>query len=295
MTLPALAQIGRENERYQTISLVRRGTFGKLYLCQDLFSSKSVFVKAHDLIDDTAESGDFKHSAASAREVALYRLLMMFPHPHIQGMLDYFVAQNEDSERTRFCMVFDFCPTDLWYMWKSPLGKARLGEAKRQQKYLLGTTKALVHLHALRMVHGDLSLEKVLISQADEPKLCDMSACFCAQTVLCSCQHQRCTRYVRSPEALFGSTLVQAETDTWALGVIAMALYIGRTAGPNAKPVAVFSVASRGASQAHTLCSSTLVTSDLRQNETNDERRRTLIAQLRAKKLAHEIPGRHLP
>ena len=78
------------------------------------------------------------------------------------------------------------------------------------------------------MAHGDLSLKNVLISNDDETRICDMGACFCVSTLLCSCAEARSTRYVRSPELFLGGK-ARTSADVWAIGVIAMAFFTGKT------------------------------------------------------------------
>jgi serine/threonine protein kinase len=187
---------------------VGEGSFGAVYMAIDRVTQELVAVKRQP-----------PGNPACADEVAAYELLRAFPHPNLLRMIDRFL------EAGSMYLVLEFTATNLWKIWDSPTGRRGLESADRVHGYLRGVVLGVGHLHGLRVGHGDLSLSNILVDHEHCAKVADYGTAHCAHRHLS--QSPTATGYVRAPEVWAGSPDCHMAGDSWAVGVVALALLTG--------------------------------------------------------------------
>ena len=200
---------------------VGQGSFGQIYMAVDQVTQQLVAVKRQSLPKEQA-----------ARELATFRLLLMYPHEHVVKMHDHFVTPFQGStSRGYLYLVFEFMENNLWDLLKTPRGRRGLLDRSLAARYILHTCLGVNHLHELGIVHKDLSLSNLLLSSSHVVKVADMGTAMSARSILAPTDHPVTTLYVQAPEIMLrdGSPGQQcAETvDCWSVGVVAMALWTG--------------------------------------------------------------------
>ena len=158
---------------------------------------------------------------SASREIGVYETLRAFPHRNICRMIDRFVAHQQELR-----IVFEYCPTNIMKIIQET-SEGRNGVIPRAKvvHYVRGIVDALCHLHDIGMAHGDLSMGNILVSYDDTIKVGDFGTAHCAHTYICP--EPMATYYVRSPEQWAAGPKSGWPSDSWAVGVVAMALLTG--------------------------------------------------------------------
>ena len=193
---------------------VGRGSFGAVFMGFDELKQEQVFIKRQR-----------RDSPEAAKEMACYNMLESFPHPNLIRMKGMFTGQFQGKPYVYIAM--ECCSTTLWKFIRVD-NPRRHHEFKRcggQHQVLLDTVRAVGHLHANGITHGDVSLSNILLTAAGVVRLADFGT-VTAHTYLTP--QRLCVHYIRSPEALLGSEKKEPPVDAWAVSVVALALFTGR-------------------------------------------------------------------
>jgi serine/threonine protein kinase len=131
------------------LGAVAKGSFGRVYVAIDTRTGVTVAVKRQQV-----------PSRVAARELAFYQVLSHCPHPNVMRLLDQFSGRVGKS----FCvyMGFDLMDEDLWHLWKN---RRRLLPLQQAHRFLKHAVDGVAHLHALDIVHTDLSMATMLIGR----------------------------------------------------------------------------------------------------------------------------------
>lgn len=189
------------------------GSFGAVYIGVDKLTNDVVAVKRQQL-----------PSTEATREIALYQLLRAWPHKNVLAMRDTFTSTANGSSCLYF--VFDLLSSTVWDTWRSPVGRRGMLDRSLSSRYMLDIVRGVGHLHDLSMVHADLSMKNLLVGIDHVVKVADLGAAFSASTFLVGSE-ARTTAYVRAPEVFLGTTTPTASIDSWAVGVVGLALFTG--------------------------------------------------------------------
>ena len=84
----------------------------------------------------------------------------------------------------------------------------------------------MAHLHAIGIIHGDLSLKNCLVRNW-ACVICDPGAAHSTESFLLGAGEEITTAFVRAPERFLGEPLSTSAVDAWACGVIAWCLATG--------------------------------------------------------------------
>ena len=172
MEAPAAARM-RLSERYLRLDegqggAIASGSFGRVYLAMDQLTQQPVAVKRQPA-----------GHRSCAREMAVYEVFRAFPHDNILLMLDRFVDRPAGSDSPCVYIVFEYCPTSLWHIFRrEPLAQHGLLEMATIARHLQDISRGLSHLHGLGMAHGDLSMKNILVDAHHRCKIADFgTAC----------------------------------------------------------------------------------------------------------------------
>ena len=152
---------------------VGEGMYGKVYSAWDRVVGHHVMVKRQPI----------QNNALLERELLAFQTLRALPHDNVVKMLDYF--EDKKDGKGYFHMVFEACPTDLFRMYNTALGRSGCMPLEAVLRHLRGMCAGVSHLHdVLGVVHGDLSLSNVLVSEAGTVKVTDLGTAHSCHTLL---------------------------------------------------------------------------------------------------------------
>lgn len=196
------------------------GTYGSVYQARDKETGRLVALKR--VKEKTFEREGMPQT--SLREIALLRKLK---HPNIVSLLEVVVGSKADS----IFLVFEYCGFELAQLVDSLPSAFPLAEIKCVIRQLLS---AVAHMHSNGVIHRDLKLSNLLLSDHGALKLCDFGlardlyppasdgeqgATYTPRVV---------TLWYRSPELLLGATRYGAPVDLWSVGCILGELLLHR-------------------------------------------------------------------
>ena len=116
--------------------------------------------------------------------------------------------------------------SDLWQIFTSSACQDEGLQSDRVGVYVRTSSAGIRHLHGLNVVHGDLSLKKIFVSEDHSCRIGDFGSARSAHDFVARPGKEITTLYVRAPEKLLGGA-TSRPIDMWAMGVIAMALLVG--------------------------------------------------------------------
>ena len=202
------------------------GGFGRVYIAEDTHTKNIVAVKRQAL-----------PSTVASRELSVFSKLSAFKHHNVLHMLDHFLGGCGDNRgRQSQCLyfVFEYMPKSVQSLWAGFRGFMPLNSV---QRYIRQIVAGIAHIHAHNLVHGDLSMGNILVSDRDVVKIADFGGTACADAMvvgspsgckpLTASGGPNPTEYIRAPELFFGLCVFRPAIDLWALGVVALTMLTG--------------------------------------------------------------------
>jgi cyclin-dependent kinase 7 len=192
-------------ERYRNISTLGEGTYGVVFLAEDLANpGTQVAVKRVRM----GERG-LGVSVSALREIKALREL---EHPNIVGLVDVF------ADEQNVCVVYERMRGDLEGLLRNPATTVQLGDIKAWMRMAL---EGLAAVHDNWLLHRDIKPDNLLIAADGTLKLGDFGL---ARTFASPGGHryspQAVTLWYRAPEILFGAKRYATPVDVWAMGCV---------------------------------------------------------------------------
>ncbi|KAF8881586.1 hypothetical protein BD779DRAFT_1445410 [Infundibulicybe gibba] len=206
------------------------GSMGKVKLATHNISGEKLAVKILPRVNPAAppsQNGANSESAAkqaskdASKEIRTLReaaLSMLLHHPYICGMREMIVHQHH------YYMVFEY--VNGGQMLDYIISHGRLRE-RVARKFARQIGSALEYCHLNNVVHRDLKIENILISQTGNIKIIDfgLSNLFDPITHLSTfCG----SLYFAAPELLNAKVYTGPEVDVWSFGVVLYVLVCGK-------------------------------------------------------------------
>ncbi|XP_040569266.1 cyclin-dependent kinase-like 4 isoform X2 [Lepeophtheirus salmonis] len=201
-------------ERYEKLSMIGEGSYGKVYKCRARDNGNLVAIKKFIETED-----DALIKKIALREI---RMLRNLKHPNLVNLIEVF------RRKKKLHLVFEFCDrTVLNELEKYPKG-VPIGITK---SITYQTLKAVNYCHQHNCIHRDVKPENILLTRDGIVKLCDFG--FARQFS----QGEKFTDYVatrwyRAPELLVGDTQYGPKVDVWAIGCVFVELVNGEALWP---------------------------------------------------------------
>jgi len=200
------------NKRYQIISQIGQGGFGRVYKAWDTVLAKNVAVK----IMDASKAMNPHHFARFNHEVAV---LSKMHHPNIIEISAFAL-----EKQPRF-LVMEFVEGKNLLTLLNQQGRLKPREAVA---YLLKICQALEAAHCKNILHRDIKAANIIISYDGEVKICDFGIAknLDYDLEMTSDNAIIASPYYVAPEILFGDSFTR-QSDIYSLGVLAFQLLTG--------------------------------------------------------------------
>ncbi|KAJ3112773.1 Serine/threonine-protein kinase 36 [Phlyctochytrium bullatum] len=190
------------------------GQFGKVYRAVQRDTSQAVAIKLIPLF------GRSKEDLINLRaEIKCHRKLR---HANIVKCIDCF--QSKPPPHPEVAVVTELCPSgDL-------MSALKLGGRFGEEKVFVvakGMAMALEYLHCKhKMIHRDLKLQNILLSENGEPKICDFGFCNRMTAEKLMMKSVKGTPIYMAPEIIEEKPYTH-KVDLWAFGIILFELFTG--------------------------------------------------------------------
>ncbi|KAM7216503.1 Serine/threonine-protein kinase ksp1 [Rhypophila decipiens] len=205
--------------RYQTISPLNHGSFGMVFMAQDVRTNQTVAVKC---LTKKSAAGNYNFDSDFAideksEELILHRRLG--EHPNIVNLLDSFETD------AHIYLVLEFCPRgDLYEAIR--IGHGPL-ETEHVRRFMLELVDAVAHSHSKGVYHRDIKPENIFLTQSGSVKLGDFGL---ATTEMWTYETTVGSDRYMSPEQYdsAGAGYSPAQADIWAIGVCLLNILFGK-------------------------------------------------------------------
>ena len=197
----------KELVKYKLGPIIGEGGFSKCYKCFGIGKGKKKIYAAKELNRKTPEE-------ITINEILIYNNLEC---ENIIKLKDYF-NYNSNSY-----LIFEYCENkDLYSLLKK---RIKLKEIEVQY-YMQQLIKALIHLHENNIIHRDLKLQNIFLTDKLELRLGDLGLAKKLSYQDSECYNTVGTIYYMAPELLEKKPYSFA-ADIWSIGVIMYNLIIG--------------------------------------------------------------------
>jgi len=202
---------GQQLDNYLLIRLLGRGSFGEVYLGENIDHKTQVAVKVLQSRLTNEELRGFLN------EARIFRL----KHPNIVSLLDFGV----DHKTGIPFLVMDYAPNGTLRQ-RHPMGT--IVPLATIVLYIKNITKGLQYAHDQKFIHRDIKPENLLIGWQGEILLGDFGTAIISQSERLSAQSEQevaGTPYYMAPEQFVGKP--SRASDQYALGIIVYAWLSG--------------------------------------------------------------------
>lgn len=216
---PADAASAKEMERFTTVKMTGKGTFGTVHLAREKSTGQQVAIKR--VIQDPR----FRN-----RELNIMKDLSKLRHPNLVKLVSNYFTVGEKSLTVSLNVVMEFIPETLYrcyrtyYRSNTPLPQILL----KVFTFQLIRSIACLHLNCVNVCHRDIKPHNVLV---DEPngtlKLCDFGSAKNLSASEPSVAYI-CSRFYRAPELIFGNQYYTTAVDIWSVGCIFAEMMLGQ-------------------------------------------------------------------
>ncbi|RDA92577.1 hypothetical protein CP533_0965, partial [Ophiocordyceps camponoti-saundersi (nom. inval.)] len=203
--------------RFETISPLNHGSFGMVFMAQDLSTDQPVAIKCLTKKSASGEAGlDFAVDDKS-EELALHRSLGL--HPNIVNLVHSFETD------AHIYLVMEFCSQgDLYEAIRNGHGPL---ETEHVRRFMLELVDAVTYIHSKGIYHRDIKPENIFLTQDGTMKLGDFGL---ATTDKWSYEMTVGSDRYMAPEQFdsAGAGYSPADADIWAIGICLLNILFSR-------------------------------------------------------------------
>ncbi|KAK7429526.1 cAMP-dependent protein kinase catalytic subunit [Neonectria magnoliae] len=203
--------------RYQTISPLNHGSFGMVFMAQDLVTNETVAIKC--LTKTTASSDMDADFAIDEKSEELVLHSRLESHPNIVNLLDSFETESH------IYIVLEYCDQgDLYEAIRNGHGPL---ETEHVRQFMLQLVDAVDYAHSKGVYHRDIKPENIFLTQDGAMKLGDWGL---ATTDKWSYEMTVGSDRYMAPEQFdsAGAGYSPGEADIWAIGICLLNILFSR-------------------------------------------------------------------
>lgn len=216
---PADPASAREMERFTTVKMTGKGTFGTVHLGREKATGMQVAIKR--VIQDPR----FRN-----RELNIMKDLAKLHHPNIVELISSFFTMGENASTISLNVVMEFVPETLYRCCRNYFRNNTAPPQIILKVFMFQLIRSIacLHLKSVNVCHRDIKPHNVLVDEAAGTlKLCDFGS---AKNL--SPQESNvayiCSRFYRAPELIFGNQYYSTAVDVWSVGCIFAEMMIGQ-------------------------------------------------------------------
>ncbi|MFH4976742.1 hypothetical protein AB6A40_003451 [Gnathostoma spinigerum] len=205
----------RSVNEFEKLNRIGEGTYGIVYRAKDTKTEEIVALKKVRVDEKSEEEG---FSISALREI---HLLLVLKHKNVVRLKDVVVGRH----LTSIFLVMEYCEQDLASLldhMSAPFTEAQV------KCIILQLLEALVYLHKNHVVHRDLKVSNLLLTNDGCLKVADFGLARTFGEPKEKMTPRVVTLWYRSPELLFGAKNQGTGVDMWATGCIFGELLIHR-------------------------------------------------------------------
>ncbi|KJZ73368.1 hypothetical protein HIM_07162 [Hirsutella minnesotensis 3608] len=203
--------------RYRTISPLNHGSFGMVFMAEDLSTNQNVAIKCITKNTATYEAGLDLAVDEKSEELFLHRSLGT--HPNIVNLLDSFETD------AHVYLVMEFCSQgDLYEAIRNGHGPL---QTEHVRQFMLELIDAVSYVHSKGVYHRDIKPENIFLTQDGAMKLGDFGL---ATTDKWSYEMTVGSDRYMAPEQFdsAGAGYSPASADIWAIGICLLNILFSR-------------------------------------------------------------------
>ncbi|KAF7544619.1 hypothetical protein G7Z17_g9794 [Cylindrodendrum hubeiense] len=203
--------------RYQTISPLNHGSFGMVFMAQDLVTNETVAIKCMTKMSASSEDDLYYAMDEKSEESALHNRLGS--HPNIVNFLDSFETESH------MYLVLEYCEQgDLYEAIRHGHGPL---ETEHVRQFMLELVDAVDYAHSKGVYHRDIKPENIFLTKDGAMKLGDWGL---ATTDKWSYEMTVGSDRYMAPEQFdsAGAGYSPSEADIWAIGICLLNILFSR-------------------------------------------------------------------
>lgn len=203
--------------RYQTLSPLNHGSFGMVFMAQDLLTNQTVAIKCLTKRSASADGGLDLAVDDKSEEFALHNRLGS--HPNIVNLLHTFETD------AHVYLVLEYCPQgDLYEAIRNGHGPL---ETEHVRQFMLQLVDSVAFIHSKGVFHRDIKPENIFLTHDGTMKLGDFGL---ATTDKWSYEMTVGSDRYMAPEQFdsAGAGYAPAEADIWAIGICLLNILFSR-------------------------------------------------------------------
>ncbi|KAG9252769.1 putative serine/threonine protein kinase [Emericellopsis atlantica] len=205
------------NGRYQTLSPLNHGSFGMVFMAQDLKTNQPVAIKCLTKRTAPSDAGLTLAVDDKSEEFALHTRLGT--HPNIVNLLDNFETD------AHVYLVLEYCSQgDLYEAIRNGHGPL---ETEHVRQFMIELIDSVAYMHSKGVYHRDIKPENIFLTQDGNMKLGDFGL---ATTDKWSHEMTVGSDRYMSPEQFdsAGAGYSPAQADIWAIGICLLNILFSR-------------------------------------------------------------------
>lgn len=196
---------------YQLVKRIGEGSFGKVYQAVSVLTGKEVAIKKFD-------KAEIKTEMAKMKIFQEAKILTMLDHPNVARMLEVF-----ENKGNIFCVMEFAKEGDILDLIKA---KGPLSE-DIARFIVIQVAHGLKHCHSRNILHRDIKLDNVLLSENFISKICDFGISKIVKKG--EIMHEDCgTPAYTAPEVVGGNGYSGFKADVWSLGIMLFVMVSGK-------------------------------------------------------------------
>ena len=196
---------------YRIVKRIGQGSFGKVYQAVSILTGKEVAIKKFD-------KAEVKTEMAKQKIFQEAKILNMLDHPNIARLLEVF-----ENKGNIFCVMEYAKEGDILNLIRNqgPL------DEKTARFIIIQVAHGLKHCHSKNVLHRDIKLDNVLLSDNYTAKLCDFGISRVVkkdEIIFEDCG----TPAYTAPELVSGKGYSGFQADVWSMGIMLFVMVTGK-------------------------------------------------------------------